>query len=387
MKRLIINFTVVALLCFFACNSDDLEITVSEKFDSVINMEDISEFHFEASDINNLIRDVEYVKLEKTIQSEIQFIYKVSSSNNLILVLNLNQDRLEALLFDRSGNFKFKIDYNNLDGGGALTDVHLSNKHLTVLDNINKLIYSFDLNGNLLKQYKIDREATNVSFDEISNRFILHSPFIQENASNSIHFFDSELYTGWGEAELDENYIIPVAERFHALPDGTVYYTPFSSSKVYKINPNLEIVGQIDINTQGSGEGLKLSYDYSSTSELNNYHLDQPINMLIGNEDYISIEKRTENGTFTIIYNKFNNEVYKIRHTTKLNDFGDDFNFVFRKFHGSFNAGFISYLPAIKFNQILDLAVDEEYSISEYFSHLPEVSNEDNPLLIFYSLK
>ncbi len=87
------------------------------------------------------------------------------------------------------------------------------------------------------------------------------------------------------------------------------------------------------------------------------------------------------------MHNRATGVTMKIRESTKLSDYGDKFNFFFQKFIGASETELIAMLPAEKFNQIKQLAMDQGGFEESSIAHLPFVNDQDNPILIFYNFE
>lgn len=374
----------------FSCERDNSNAT--SEFITImdsgiaIQSEEINEFLFESSELDNLVQGVRYIPIMSDNSKELLKPIKVTATANNILVYDRPNNSLILHVLDAIGNSIFTLTDELIDGG--ITDAHLSNNAIHVLDGFNKRILKYNLTGQLIEEVSVPFDATNISYDETLKRICLHVPYGSGNEDFSIVFLDPNGKTNtWGKAELQDGLIIPINDRFYAKADGNIFYAEFSDSNLYEINLDGQITKIFNLSIPGTGNGLKLNPEqFTSPGVFERYLYDQPFNNIIGNKNHIAIHKDTDNGRFTFLHNRNTGVTHKIRESTKLSDYGEKFNFFFQKFIGASDTELIAMLPAEKFNQIKQLAMNiggfEESSVD----HLPSVNDQDNPVLIFYDL-
>lgn len=333
-----------------------------------------------------------FIRLEKTDSSLLGVVSSVEVFENRIIVKDMLVSK-GIYIFDRKGRF---IRRPTVMGQGPQEFITLSDfkinkkkKELVVLDRYAKTMTFFDLDGNFIERKKIDfiGEYFTILPD---GKYVFFSDSSKITEKNTVTVTDEDLNvlcTYYG-TEQNHNFILGVPTRLATNEEGEAMFSPPYDGKVYQVSDTSFFPAyclEYDFGTPIPHEEVLDITPFGLASFLakNGYILNK------GN----FIENRTH-WKMDFIYNGGLGELYTILYekatgkskTLKLQTGKDPLERLFSDVKGRDGDYFIAIFDPNGIERIL--ASESSLAVPQAFKDsLSSVDREDNPLLVFYSLK
>jgi hypothetical protein len=389
------NISLFIICCFlivfiYGCKSEPG--IIEEKGELTIDIGIVDKVEFP----NNLIKEVTYLKLETNNECLIKQIDKIKFKNELIYIM----DRLSKSIFVFNLEGKYiKKYYHYGKGPGEYFnlgdfDISRDGKFIYILDYTQYKICKYSLENNFIKEIKLDFGTS--SFSCIDDKMLV---FYQKNRlnqkkgifNNNIVYLDIEKNKPLiGYFPLTDYRMVIGNYAIYSSDDkyDQLFYLPFSTSGVYKINKD----GVIPfINFLGVNPIEEKIWAISNPKEFMHRILES--NYHINFRDFYILDSII---SFAFSQDKIN---YKIFYSLKTNKMIFGSGFLYSSPHrlpgrfniiGTFKDDFVSYFfPLDIMKQSYDIFPFYKKHI-ELHEELIEVSKKtsihDNPIIVFFQI-
>ena len=150
--------------------------------------------------LSEIIKDVEFVTLESTVESYFTFSTRIQVTENYIMVVGDMENRL--LLFDRTGKFIRQLGRIGQGPGEYINPRHATmdpNEQFIIIKDMGYKLIKIDLQGRYIKQRNIQSEckssidAPPFFLDEAHFAFVFNRPRAPIDGYHRVSVYDSEL--------------------------------------------------------------------------------------------------------------------------------------------------------------------------------------------------
>ena len=168
MKHISALFTLLALLCFSSCQSNEPSGTPVQ---NVVLDLDLDQKLF----LSEIADSIEVIPLEHTDESSIKLVWRVIPYKGRYYIMNGYTDS-NVLDFDKQGKFVYKIDKRGQGPGEyiSLNDIAIDPKceELNLLTALNG-VFRFDLDGGFIDRITGYGNATYMAVDSLGNMYLI----------------------------------------------------------------------------------------------------------------------------------------------------------------------------------------------------------------------
>lgn len=370
---------------------DDLKniAIVPSNSDSIIEIKVPGDVETKGIEINDLIDEVKFVKLETNKNSLIGEIDKLIFHNDTIIVIEKIK-RQAILVFTNEGQFINKIGKKG-KGPGELLSIHdvaidnNKNNIIVIDDRSHKLVY-YNLKGELVKEKKIPYF--------INNLVVLNdgSLLFKQNVDLNLHLSTvSDYGLIFPNESLEINQLsIPLTYRKNFpknklvsnvnfnISDSTVLYNPLFTDTLFEISSKNLIKAKYHLNMENDNitsvfNAETKTTDVSDIINTNEYYYFD--GMALENANYLYFHMKGKAGDF--YYSKSQKELY---YGSFWKGYNERISYVrpITTFRNFFVA--IMQPQAIINKNIINSAVDGS-------AEFMDISIDDNPVIVFYSFR
>ncbi len=350
-----------SVLCFFACkqqpsgNVENLYITLSN--DSI--------------KASTFIKKAAVIKLETNDNSLIQRISKIKYTNNKIYILDMAHNSL--LIFNNDGSFDKKLSRTGSGPGeyAQLTDFFVQDNFLYILDFTTQSILKYNSDLEYLEKFKYTTFGSSFAVKN-DDFWIYNEPTGRK---------DDYQFTCFGKSNTEPKHYLPRNFLTHKYNWSDVNTFVIREDKIF-LSPKYR-------NIIYSDNHKELQMDYKIEFSKNNFPEEENINDydIFSPEFHYIIKQNFYMSDKYLIVSYFHENdsrfcFHDLRDKTTLsgivkNDLLKDFIFFPRW-------GNDNYLIA----EVASYHVAEDFSfLSDYNEQLKDITHEDNPVVIIYTLK
>ena len=272
MKYISTFFTLLALLCFSSCQSNEPSGTPVQ---NVVLDLDLDQKLF----LSEIADSIEIIPLEQTDGSDIGEVWRIIPYKGRFYILNaINNYYIHyVLVFDNQGRFIYKLDKRGQGPGEytSLNDIAIDPlKDELVLLTASHGIFRFDLNGNFTNRVK-SVFGSDLAIDSVGN--IYQTLWCNDNNPNRLLFLSQSDSTYFYRVTKDD--YVRLNQYGHSnlfdCYNGNVYYSNSYCDTIFNVT-NAQITPYLYINYNGKNfptkEVFKEGYDfYAINAEKNNY--------------------------------------------------------------------------------------------------------------------
>ena len=263
-------FTLLALLCFSSCQSNEPSGTPVQ---NVVLDLDLDQKLF----LSEFADSIEIVPLEQTGESDIRLVWRLVTYKDRYYFFNGIQNP-NVLVFDRQGNFIYRLDKKG-QGPGEYTElddigIDKTREELLVLTG-SQGIYRYDLDGRFIDRNPLSAQGDYIVIDSVGN--IYQNVDCYEGNLNSLLFITSKDSIYYNPVTPDD--FVRLNQYAHsnsfASNNGTVYYSEPYCDSIFNVT-NGGKIPYLYINYNGKNFPTKDVFKegrdfYAINAEKNNY--------------------------------------------------------------------------------------------------------------------
>lgn len=340
---------------------------------------------------DTLFEEVNYTPLETTKESMIGEINKLVVTDNRFYIL----DKILAktlFVFDKTGSFIFKLKVTGKGPGEVLElrDFCIYKNQLLLLD-YRKVLF-FDLDGNFIREKKIDFDPENISVLNDQNVFLFNNSHVSKNkftdfhiAKTDISFSDIKKYLNPKRKEIHSFY------RFQVYNNEMYVTTPqFGDNTLYKYTKNNIMAyrnfdfGDYNIPKDKLNSQLDLRKLMDDKDIIDNIHI---LYFMIGSNFTYFLYVQNKQPYCGIYFNKSQNVICGSHFETH--------KYASTIMHSVKNDKLYSAVSAdifIRFNEFINKRPNKEYKkfkdkSSSFQIAMHDISGLSNPIIVTYHLK
>ena len=270
MKHISALFTLLALLCFSSCQSNEPSGTPVQ---NVVLDLDLDQKLF----LSEIADSIEIIPLEQTDESDIRLVWRLVTYKDRYYFFNGIQNP-NVLVFDRQGNFIYRLDKKG-QGPGEYTElddigIDKTREELLVLTG-SQGIYRYDLDGRFIDRNPLSAQGDYIVIDSVGN--IYQNVDCYEGNLNSLLFITSKDSIYYNPVTPDD--FVRLNQYAHsnsfASNNGTVYYSEPYCDSIFNVT-NGGKIPYLYINYNGKNFPTKDVFKegrdfYAINAEKNNY--------------------------------------------------------------------------------------------------------------------
>ncbi len=359
---------------------------------------DLDQLPADQIEISKLIKDIRVIPLETTPESMLGSLAQLEHDNSNIFY-HSNQDQT-IYRFSAEGKFLNKFCHLGKGPGeySKIRNMQIvpGTETLMVSDVRQRKMIQYDFMGNLIREFMLPSSTGMFRF--LENGIIalhlskMHS-FVNDSICNDLVFLD-----------MEGNIIS--RQFFHNTPlqfafgdpftrpneDGTYYYTRQFDYNLYSLKDTSlpEIAYEIDYGKykgkidELEGSGIEAFSAFQKKGKVSR------IDGLVNSTEFLAIMNLRQRKASMLLFDKKSQKILTMG-TDSLNNIGYLSGFPIRIPRDSYRDNFISILDAIDLiTSINSMSADQKKSLRrqvEGFDRIEDISENDNPVLVYYKFK
>ena len=394
-------FTVIC--CLFGCNKWFKSSNISEKQvgtdENIIlfipTEEDEKLFFF---DLSSLIDTIKYVKLEFSDQSIIGAIGKIIVFEDHIYIFDVQTYSL--FVFDMNGNYLHKIDKKGQGPGEYIQldffDIDKENKHIVLTDLMSYWVMRYDLDGNFLSRQKIPVWCEGVSI--LPDKGVVLYANFRNNTEKlaqeyNLIYLDSTMnyqqaYFKYNSKDIDQRKIpsTSTSGHFYSFEDHINFSFPGGNTVYQILEDSLVSKYQFDFGKEVLPHPTNYEKFIEKTANTNKYNGFWGPVMETDNLIFYSMRTNIYPILSKVYFSKNSNNMLSSVVYMIENGFSLDIPLT------GYDSWIVSEIQAYQLVEWKNaLSKEKKESAGRYtkarLSLAEELTDEDNPVLMFYKLK
>lgn len=397
LKSILILLNLVLLFTTCSVKSNDSKSNNNENSLLI----DLSELPTGLEDLSNDIKDIKFVPLETSSKCLISEIRTIIENEEYIFVRD-NKGK-SILRYDKKGKYISKIGKIGKGPGEYLEIFDFSlipkTQELLILDfNFNKLL-RFNYEGEYISKIPMKNLPFGfvaLSKEKIACYFGRMTSFNMHDDLNQLYYYDFEGNMTSSYFPLNSTYSLGMYKQGFANPNpyGSNLFINSFDYNIYEIKDDFspKVLVQLDFGKFNVDTSYYLVDDsreytkrfFESTDKIKTLH------QAVGNKSHISVGVPMEKDRFVLVINR-NNHQNKLLFRDSLRNCFDFNGLSIPEPTSSYDNYFIAYYSSIDFMDKINKMTEKELAILRKnisgFEECEKLSENDNPILVYYTFK